>query len=82
MHYPVMLRNVIKTISNQHIQRKMEVVDCNFGLGGHSNAILKTFPNAYVYLFILKIVLVTTSITKSSKNTPNLPTFTPVIKQD
>ena len=82
MHYPVMLRNVIKAISNQHILRKMEVVDCNFGLGGHSNAILKTFPNAYMYLLKLKIALATTSITKSSKNTPNPPTSTQVIKKD
>lgn len=50
MHYPVMLTNVIKAIGALNIRRKLNVLDCNFGLGGHSNAILKQFPNAHVYI--------------------------------
>jgi 16S rRNA C1402 N4-methylase RsmH len=49
MHYPVMLNNVIKKISSMNMLRKFAVVDCNFGLGGHSNAILKTFSNSLMY---------------------------------
>lgn len=45
MHYPVMLQNVIKAISALNIHRKITLADCNFGLGGHSNSILKQFPN-------------------------------------
>lgn len=41
MHYPVMLRNVLKSINNLKITRKINLLDCNFGLGGHSNAIVK-----------------------------------------
>jgi 16S rRNA C1402 N4-methylase RsmH len=46
MHYPVMLNNVLKAITNMKLQRKISIVDCNFGLGGHSNSILQTFPNS------------------------------------
>jgi 16S rRNA C1402 N4-methylase RsmH len=49
MHYPVMLQNVLKLIGNMKVHRNISIVDCNFGLGGHSNAILQAFPNAYMY---------------------------------
>lgn len=50
MHYPVMLSNVIKSISSLNYHRNFLVADCNFGQGGHSNGILKAFPNAYMYM--------------------------------
>ena len=45
-HYPVMLREVLSSIRKMNWLRKFTVADCNFGLGGHSNAILKEFPQA------------------------------------
>ena len=45
IHYPVMLQNVLKAIASLNTHRIITVADCNFGLGGHSNAILKQFPN-------------------------------------
>lgn len=56
MHYPVMASNVIKAIASLNIHRTIKVADCNFGLGGHSNAILKQFPNTYVYTLPIYIV--------------------------
>jgi 16S rRNA C1402 N4-methylase RsmH len=58
MHYPVMLTNVLKSISSLNLHRKLLLADCNFGLGGHSNAILKAFPNAFMYI---KYYLVSTA---------------------
>jgi 16S rRNA C1402 N4-methylase RsmH len=49
MHYPVMVSNVIKSIKSMNMLRKFSVADCNFGLGGHSNAILNEFPNSSMY---------------------------------
>jgi 16S rRNA C1402 N4-methylase RsmH len=45
-HYPVMIKNVITKIDSLHYARPFKVADCNFGFGGHSREILKTFPNA------------------------------------
>ena len=49
IHYPVMVRDVLKGITQLGLQRQFQVADCNFGLGGHSNAILQKFPNALMY---------------------------------
>lgn len=49
-HFPVMCTNVISKIEAMQYARPFKVVDCNFGLGGHSSKILQTFPNAIVYL--------------------------------
>lgn len=49
-HYPVMVKNVLKNISELHHSSRMKVVDCNFGLGGHSMAILQKFPQAKMSL--------------------------------
>jgi 16S rRNA C1402 N4-methylase RsmH len=57
MHYPVMVSNVIKAISSMNILRKFTILDCNFGLGGHSNKILNIFPNASMYKIITKLEL-------------------------
>lgn len=45
-HYPVMLNNVINKISSLQYNRTIKIADCNFGFGGHSQAILSHFPNA------------------------------------
>lgn len=44
-----MYKNVIKYITPYTTgNRKIRIADCNLGLGGHSNEIIKTFPNAFV----------------------------------
>jgi 16S rRNA C1402 N4-methylase RsmH len=47
-HFPVMISNVIAKIQSLHFARPIRVADCNFGFGGHSRQIIKTFPNALV----------------------------------
>ena len=49
LHYPVMLNNVIQTIVKKNYLRPFMLVDCNFGLGGHSEGILKRFSNSKMY---------------------------------
>ena len=49
-HYPVMYRNILSKILNLKLSRAIKIADCNFGFGGHSYHILKTFPNAFMYL--------------------------------
>lgn len=53
-HYSVMYRNVIEKIKSARISRVMKIADCNFGFGGHSHHILKTFPNSFMYIFMIK----------------------------
>ena len=48
-HYPVMAANILKSITQMGIKRPLVVADCNFGLGGHSRAILENFKNSQMY---------------------------------
>lgn len=53
MHYPVMLSNTLTHIQSLKILRKAKLLDCNFGLGGHSNAILNKFHNIFMYVLCI-----------------------------
>ena len=45
-HFPVMASNVLNKMRSFPKMMPLKIVDCNFGLGGHSRLILKHYPNA------------------------------------
>ena len=45
-HFPVMAQNVLRKMKIYPKMMPLKVADCNFGLGGHSKFILKSFPYA------------------------------------
>ena len=50
-HYPVMAANVMDKLMGQYPRAlPIKLADCNFGFGGHSRSILKSFTNAQMYL--------------------------------
>jgi len=48
-HFPVMATNVLNKIGSLQYARPIKIADCNFGFGGHSHLILKSFSNALMY---------------------------------
>jgi 16S rRNA (cytosine1402-N4)-methyltransferase len=48
-HEPVLLERVIGLLSGEGAGEKGKIVDCTLGLGGYSEKILETFPDARVY---------------------------------
>lgn len=52
LHYPVMIENV-KSIMKQYLfedkNKKMSMLDCTLGLGGHSLSLLDAFENLFMF---------------------------------